>query len=273
MTRLTAGRLAITSLAMLALSPMATASAQAEGAQKLCIPQTPNTPVRTPNVQGQCSQGLFIHYKLVELGKEGPAGPTGATGSTGATGLAGATGAAGPTGARGSTGPTGATGAGGATGPTGERGQSQSAQVLDKTLKAENGASLVPEGVQLFKLDEATVSFECGRVPLAGANVAILSMQGPAGTRGDAGLIETKSNDKPLEAEPIIPLVRDVEVLPEEETLIVLLSGVHEPDANKGYVDATVTTPSGAIEISAYVEASPTEPNCTVHGTAFGMST
>jgi hypothetical protein len=283
------GRLTTAGIATLGLLPVCTSSAHAEGGQKLCIPDTPGSPVLTPDRQGMCPSRLFVHYKLVELGKEGPAGATGpqgstgATGATGPTGISGATGATGPTGTtgptggEGPTGPTGTSGLVGATGATGPAGQPQSAFVFDRTMMAENNTNLEPVQHELFKVGEVAVDAFCGRVPIIHQPVVGLSASGPSGSRFSGVLTATNEFGGPVEFGGSIQgalesQVREEPLESQQEGIVGLISNLNEPRTNVGYVDGTITTANAVISISASLEVTPFEPNnCRVHGAAFSI--
>jgi len=264
------GRMTIAGLTTLALALVGAGQAQAEGAQKLCVPQAPDMPTLTPNTHGECPR-FPIRYKLEELGKEGPPGATGATGPTGATGAAGVTGATGAAGVAGATGATGAAGPTGATGTTGSAGQSPSAFRFERAMKAEDGPFSEPKKVQLFQVGGVTVHFLCGTVPIINIPVTGISAVGTAGFHAASGLIEINEEGGPPET--LAPdLARELEAAPEEEEGISLLStNQKEPHGNQGYVSATITTPETVIDVNAHLELLTREPNCSIQGSAIAL--
>lgn len=219
-----------------------------------------------------------LHALRGHDGRDGARGATGPAGERGPQGVHGPQGYGGPIGPTGPTGPagSGAGGAGGgatgATGPTGEAGEPRTATVVEKTMKAESGVDGEPKSIQIFKLGEVPVHMFCGFVPFAGNTIGGLAARGPEGSQSNAGVIESDSEGKPAESAVSLDLARSV-ALPstedEYETVAEIITNNVEPKGNEGFVNATITEPGGVIYVSAFLEVSPTEPDCTLRASAY----
>jgi hypothetical protein len=215
-------------------------------------------------------------------GRRGPRGFPGARGATGEPGPQGPYGPRGPVGPAGFPGPpgksasgsSGSSGSSGTTGPTGVSGLSGGqALALEVQTKAESNLEYRPHAVRLLKTSQVAVYLFCGYAPLIGNVITGIALTGSPEVRAQMGLIATDEEGKPTEVQ-LPELVRSIQLGEEqEEELFLLADNRSTPQRNEGYANATITAPGEVIDLSTYLTVAPSEPNCTLRGSALTLPT
>ncbi|MDE3070366.1 MAG: hypothetical protein KGJ43_06525 [Acidobacteriota bacterium] len=207
----------------------------------------------------QISPGV-LHRLRARGGPRGAAGPAGNRGPQGRYGVRGPVGPGGPTGPSGSGGESG-----GESAPSGPVG---TAVVLNLERRAESNLAHEPESVPLFTLGEVRTRFFCGYE-------FVITLGGITGTdrsglaQASAALRETNIENKPAEGEALH--VGTVQLGSVAELIAGMPANFNPPNRNKGFLEATITAAREIVHIRAYMEISPSEPNCSIHGSAYSV--
>jgi hypothetical protein len=167
-------------------------------------------------------------------------------------------GPAGSGGTNGTNGKNGTNGTNGTNGKEGAAGQPQKAVTFNQTI-ASAGSSAT-----LFTLGEVGVKLTCGNFI---ANIATLEGSAPTGSFAEAGMVVTNSSNEPPEVSQT--LVRESNLVPAFSSFLLLTSNLKAPFANKGHVNATITTPNAVVVLDAYLEAGSEPKACIAKGAAF----
>jgi hypothetical protein len=169
-------------------------------------------------------------------------------------------------GKNGANGTNGTNGAAGAVGKEGPAGQPQKAVAFNVSAEA---PLLESRTAAMFSLSGVSVRLDCANILVA--NVLNLEASGPAGTRAESGMVDSKANNN----EATEAFQRPLYNVPVSSFTVFgsLVTNVKGELANVGHVNATITTPGAVIVMDTFIEVASGAKACQASGVAFSIPT
>lgn len=169
-------------------------------------------------------------------------------------------------GKNGTNGINGANGKEGSAGKEGPAGQPQKATAFNVSAEA---PFLESRTASLFSLSGVSVRLDCANALIA--NVVNLEATGPASTRAESGMVDSRANNKEA-TQAFQQLIYNVPVTT-NTVFSSLLTNATGEIANVGHVNATITAPGVVIWIDTFISVGSGAKACQATGVAFSIPT